>query len=161
MTDTTTAAEALALYQVKALRNADDVTFRFNDGRCYIQATKQTDPNDGFGARPIDIEIPAEPKWSIHYLPGAPRAKPRVAFYSCSSAQFRPEWVTATKFLKVGDELILHWTKEHSERVRDAGLQTVEFRMEVRRRGARGTSHYVFLLGADVEPAGSEFTIEY
>lgn len=166
-------AFVLTAENIKALRNADSVSFhhlnpnvdRINEttGPTYVQASKRVDPKDGFGTREIEVEIPAEVKWTIYERNGnSGRTTPSRAFMSIQSCQFAPEWVTFAQLLKTGDRLVLHWTRNGSDFLRDAGLVVTEFRIEVRRSTKAGKEQrLVFLLDTRVEKNDGDFYLTF
>lgn len=153
---------------LKALRNADSMSFHYTpdaDGpSTYIRASKRVNPNDGFGAREIDVEIPADVKWTIYESTGdTGRSMPVRAFWSILSCQFSPEWTTLTQLLKVGDRLVLHWTSASSGDLREAGFINYEFGIDVRRTVGKAAKEQrlAFLLDARTEKRTSDFYLTF
>lgn len=158
----------LTAEHLKALRNADDVSFHHvpsEDGPpTYVRATKRVDPKDGFGPRGIDVEIPADVQWAIYERGGdTGRSTPTRAYWSILSCKFSPQWKTLAQLLKVGDRLVLQWTRQASGDLRAAGFATYEFGVDVRRiTGKAGKEQRLaFLLDARTEKLGNDFYLTF
>lgn len=148
----TTTDLSLTSEQVKALRNADHVSFHFDTpGVCYVRASKNVDPGDGFGDRSVHVEIPAESQFTVYERSGCTgRRDVAKAFWPLGAAKFVPQWVTAARHFKAGDRLVLHWTTgDVTREQRDAGFTLVSFDVIAVRtlKGGRQERH-VFMLGA-------------
>lgn len=165
---TTTTTVTLTAEQLKALRNADSVSFHFNGAHspvAFVRATKRVKGNDGFGGRDLTVEIPAEQKFTIYERGDTSgRRTPVDAFTSIPSCQFSPLWVTAAKFLKVDDRLVLHWTGgDTHQALRDAGFTVGYFDLEVARLvGKSGREERLaFRLDTSVSKVGSGWPLKF
>jgi hypothetical protein len=157
-TTTTTTTTGITREELKALRGADTIVFRWNTelrGADYgpigssICATLSHDPGDGFGKRELSVSVPAVTPVVIDY---GNNGTPAGACAVFSSAKFCPELVTALQFARTGDLLVPEYVcSNNSETLRDAGLHMDETKLRVR----RGGKTYTFMLHAVCIPARS------
>jgi hypothetical protein len=153
---------------VKALRNADDVSFHFREGtdrpNAWIHATKRIKRTDGFGDDERSIDITAVHKFTIYESSGSSgRRMPTEAFGSIGSAQFDPQWVTVAKLLKAGDRLYLHWTGGDVNRgLKELGWTVIHLDVEIARPvGKSGREdRLVFRVDTRIVPAPSDFYLK-
>lgn len=56
----TTIDQGITAEQLKALRNADTIVFRYSPEATTIEAVRSVDPSDGYGERDLRVSIPVE-----------------------------------------------------------------------------------------------------
>lgn len=138
----------LTKQELRALRNADDIVFRFFNGKHTIEPIRRADHSDtGFEQR-IEIEVGG----SVENLDWHSTAVVTSGFEMVNASQFNKEMRTIVGFLKVGDVLELKWVaNNNSENMVRAGLVADELRLEVR----RGKKVFYFNLEYSITPANS------
>lgn len=164
MNTTTTADLALSAEHLKALRNADDVCFQYQEEQAFITARKRIDPRDGFGSREISVKVPADHRVRAYMSDGSSiLTDPVDAFTSVPSAKHDGRWLTAVKALKVGDRLLLRWEHDTRQNLREVGFVVTNFTLEVIRTvgkdGREQRLHY--LLDVSVSKAGSGWPLRF
>jgi hypothetical protein len=164
MNTTTTTDLALSAENLKALRNADNICFQMQEDRAFITARKTLDPKDGFGAREISVEVPADYRVRAYMSDGTSiQSDPVDAFTSVASAKHDGRWLTAVKTLKVGDRLLLRWEHDTHQNLRETGFVVTNFTLEVIRTvgkdGREQRLHY--LLDVAVSKAGSGWPLRF
>jgi hypothetical protein len=166
---TTTLTPALTAADLRTLRNADSVVFRFVTDRApettygapgtTVVCTKRHDPGDGFGCRELQviIDLPTGSVTTYGRDDGPPTSQATMAWWVFTSAKFNPPLVTALAMLRPGDLLIPQWVANNNNgHVRDAGLTTDEFKLRVQRPTKSGRHKvFEFLLDSRVLPPHS------
>lgn len=155
-----TTTEPITSDQLKALRNARSVNFRYNATTHLVdvRATREYDPKDGFGPRELAVEFPIQGLINTYKNPTTnPKAQVVTAYWGLSYASIEDTWRTALHHVRVGDELIVRWAVAggESEKLRTAGFTTVDFTLEVVRTTTKDRKYMHFLLGYSIEPLDS------
>lgn len=152
---------ALTRDDIKALRNAASIVFRFNlDNDRYgpigsfVEANIEHDPGDGFGKRELRKSIPINPAHVTNY---SDRGEAKGACEVFTSARYVPQLATLFTLLKPGDELHPRWTAGNdTDVVRERGVTIDEFAVRVRRPGKAGKASFEFLLHCQVTTPHSQ-----
>ena len=105
--ETTIQTVGLTSDDVKALRQADQVSFHFHQDQGSIVATKRVKNPGPFGERERRHEFNVSSSFS-----GNKGSKPRQCFAMEHGASYSETWQTIAQSLKAGDEVTLHWSAD-------------------------------------------------
>lgn len=136
--------------QVKALRNADSILYRYSvaEDLCVLECMKKVDVGDGFGDRELRVEIPVSPQFTQYeeFNDGL-RREITNACWIFSSARFIPQLVTALSLLRKEDRIQIHVIAGNSNGVtNEADLVTDEIYLKVHRSVNGNGTVLTFLL---------------
>ena len=133
---------ALTREQLKALKNADSIVFRFHSEdsphvtdrelpATWIEAIKTINPGDGFGERDRRVEIPTGQALLHSYNQGVIQYASWVFLHTDRS---HPLGTLIHGFLRAGDRLQPEFVAgNNNDHVRDAGLTVDEVHLRVER----------------------------
>ena len=127
-------AKGLTTENIKALRNADWVRFRWDGTTTKADAHKST-TRDGFPDE-VEVDIPVlDSKFTVYERNGdSGRTDPTSAVGVISTARYHELWQSVARILRKGDRLQPHFIANNTtENLRDAGLTHDEFRLMVLR----------------------------
>jgi hypothetical protein len=159
----------LTAENLKALRNADDIVFRYRnvpgeDTRStFIECIKDTDPGDGFGRRDIRVQIEVAGT-RIRNFTASPwgddkpqRREVASMDWVLSSTQHNDEWRTIVHhFLRKDDHLWVElFVSNDSENLRKAGLSCDELALIVERKAGNKIKTFSFKLDHSIYPTHS------
>jgi len=126
---------------LKALRNADSVSFHYDRTDHYIVATRDREnTSTGFGE---DVKIVVNGN-TYSYVKGFSDIK--SCFSWICSSRYAPHWFTITKQLRVNDEISLRWIVDESEWHKEKGLLIFDLRLRIARytkAGKRNEYEYI------------------
>lgn len=146
---------ALTRMDIAALRKADRVSFHYNvrhvdngERRSFIRAHKEPtyaererDPFAREQIHEIDLGPNGEHHRVINY--GDRHDGGWSAFESVMAAQVTETWRTVVRSLKVGETIVMHWTRDNnSETIRKADLHVDELTVSVGKEGAQNGARW-------------------
>lgn len=97
----------LSAYDLKALRQADSVSFHFCDGKGLITGHKRLRNPGPYAGREESYDIAVESEFF------STRGVKPNSFTMFHSAKYNDVWPTVVRNLKKGDKLILVWCADH------------------------------------------------
>lgn len=157
---------ALTAENMKTLRNAEDIVFRYNSvpgedaGTTVIECIKRTDPGDGFGDRDIRVQIEVAGTRIRNYT-GSPWAGENAQRQEVASmnwvlgtAQYNDVWRTIVQhILRTNDHVWLELlVSNNSETLRSAGLAHDELQLMVERKTGERVKTFTFKLTDAIYP---------
>jgi len=142
---------------LKALKQADTICFRLNDGKHTLEASKRV--NDGvYGDHTVRADLSID-GFVRDY--GKNGGQIDTAFCYLGSAKYIPEIQTILTLLRAGDHIKVMWIANNdSEVLTNAGFCQDEVRLIVTRQAASGRSKVLnFLIDSQVSPINSSARI--
>lgn len=154
---TMTPIPTLTADEIKALRRADSIVFRFEkDDYCRIDATIEYDPGDGFGKRDLQRTIHIREAQTTNYVESDSPGVNREITHACwvfSAARFHPQLVTMFSLLRPGDQIRPHFVAgDHNGHVAEAGLRSDTINVLVHRRARKSEKVLTFRLDTTTYP---------
>jgi hypothetical protein len=157
-TTTETTIPTLDRDDLKALRNADTVCFRYHDEVATIECLKRD--SDEFGAKERRRDITVEGVVYNGYDADGGRARGAEMNYGFAmfhSAKYTENWRTIVGLLRADDTLRLEFRTDDATNgyVKDAGLHADELWLRIERGEGPHRKRLYFLLDASVCPDNS------
>lgn len=159
----------LTAENLKTLRNADDIVFRYNNvpgedaGSTVIECIKDVDPGDGFGERDIRVQIEVAGT-RIHNYTASPwgddkpqRREVASMDWVLLSVRYNDEWRTIVQhILRTNDHVWVELSVSNdSENLRRAGLTCDELALIVERKAGDKVKSFSFKLAHSIYPMHS------
>jgi len=130
---------------LRALRNADTVSFHYDGKQHYIMATKdRQNTDDGFEQK-VKIVVDGGVHKHAH---GTGFSKEVTSCFSwICSPKYARHWRTVTQQLKVGDKICFQWVMDSSQWLTERNLLIYDFRIGVTRYSKSGKfSEYEYIM---------------
>jgi hypothetical protein len=146
-------ASALTALDLKALKQADSVSFHFVNERSTIVAHKDRDRDQPFSQdqrHEIEVGVGFTAYKGFHT---SRRDGITSCFAMINASRFNETWTTVRDLLRVGDELVLEWIADNnSEVINKAQLHSDELCLIVKRRVGEKTKRMVFHVDHSIGP---------
>ena len=108
--------------QIKAIRQANDICFRFKNGEHTIEASKRI-KDTVYGDTTARADIPVSGQLHAYNPYGNKQGDISGAFYYLGSCKFDPVWQTIISLLRADDDITLVWSANNdSEAMVDHGV---------------------------------------
>ena len=126
--------------QIKAIRQADTVCFRFSEGNHTIEASKRI-KDTVFGDTTASAYIPVSGRLNAY---GNKQGDIYEAFYYLGSCKFDPTWQTIANLMRADDDITLLWIANNdSEALTEKGVFVDELKIIIT-RGKKTMTFYVY-----------------